>query len=180
MAIVRQEDFDHFFKKPEPQPKRPIDFSQHRAMCERAAQWLRGTMGCNIAVWELTACAAEKPDAIGWNPFKSILVECKTSRADFLRDKLKLHKKSPEKGMGNYRYYFCPPDVIKVEDLPENWGLLYLKSGKVSVIHKAIKQEANIFAERTFLVSILRRKIQGCSYLERKLQPNQQQRKEGD
>lgn len=172
MEIVRQEDFDHYFGKPEPLPKRAINFSQHRDMCERAAKWLRGTMGCNLAVWELVACAAEKPDAIGWKPFKSILVECKTSRADFLRDKLKSHKKSPEKGMGNYRYYFCPPDVIKVEDLPERWGLLYLKSGKVSIVQKAVKQEANLFVERTFLVSILRRKMQGCGYLERKLSGN--------
>lgn len=180
MAIVRQEDFDHFFKKPEPQPKRAIDFSQHRDMCERAAQWLRGTMGCNLAVWELTACAAEKPDAVGWKPFESILVECKTSRADFLRDKKKYHKATPERGMGNYRYYFCPPDVITVEDLPEFWGLAYLKSGKVTIIRKAIKQEANLFVERTFLVSILRRKMQGCGYLEQKLKPKQPAQGNGD
>jgi len=174
VAIIRQEEFDHFFGRPEPKPKRPIDFSQHRQMCERAAKWLRGTMGCNFAVWELTACAAEKPDAIGWLPFKSILVECKTTHADFLRDRKKYHKSSPEKGMGNYRYYLCPPDVIGVDELPEHWGLLYIKANKVSVIKKAEKQEANLIAERTFLVSILRRKMQGCTYLERKLSPEQQ------
>lgn len=163
------EDYEHFFGKPEPKPKRKIDFSQHRDMCKRAAKWLRGTMGCNVAVWELTACANEKPDAIGWHPYKSTLVECKTSRADFLRDRLKYHKKTPEGGMGNYRYYMCPPDVIKVEDLPLNWGLVYLKNGRVIIIKHAEEQEANLNVERTFLASILRRKMEGCSYLEGKI-----------
>jgi len=159
----------HHFGKPEPKPKRIVDSSTHRDMCKRAATWLRGTVGCGVAVWELTAWTNEKPDAIGWHPHKSTLVECKTSRADFLRDKLKYHKKTPESGMGNYRYYMSPPDVIKVDDLPQFWGLLYLCNGKVSVIKKAENQEANLKAERTFLASILRRNIKGCSYLEAKI-----------
>jgi hypothetical protein len=169
MAIIRQEDYDRFFKKPPPKPKRSIDFSQHRDMCQRAAKWLRGTMGCNVAVWEITACANEKPDAIGWNPYKSTLVECKMSRSDFLRDKLKYHKKTPESGMGNYRYYMCPPGIIKIDELPTNWGLLYLKNGRVSIIKKADRQAANLHAERAFLASILRRSLQGCSYLKAKI-----------
>ncbi len=167
-----QSAIQHHFGKPEPKLKRVVDTSTHRDMCKRAATWLRGTMGCGVAVWELTAWTNEKPDAIGWHPHKSTLVECKTSRSDFLRDKLKYHKKTPESGMGNYRYYMCPPDVIKAEDLPPCWGLVYLSKGRVSIIKKAEKQAANLKAERTFLASILRRNIQGCSYLKAKIADN--------
>lgn len=169
MATIRQEDYDRFFGKPEPKPKRLVDSSEHRDMCKRAAKWLRGTMGCNIAVWEVTAAANEKPDAIGWHPYKSTLVECKTSRSDFLRDKLKYHKRTPESGMGEYRYYLCPPDVIKVDDLPPCWGLLYLKTGRVTVIKKAEWQASHKDNERTFLVSILRRQMEGCVYMKAKI-----------
>lgn len=172
MAIVRQEHFDHFFGKPEQKPKRVVDNSAHRDMCQRAAKWLRGTMGCNVAVWEVTAAANEKPDAIGWHPYKSTLVECKTSRSDFLRDKHKYHKNAPEKGMGEYRYYMCPEGVIKVDDLPPFWGLLYLKNGRVSVIKKAEWQASHMDNERTFLVSILRRQMDGCTYMATKITDN--------
>jgi hypothetical protein len=29
----------------------------------------------------------------------------------------------------------CPPGIIKIEDLPAGWGLLYVDSGKVIKIH---------------------------------------------
>lgn len=168
MAIIK-EQIEHCFGKPPEKQKRLKDNTTHRNMCIRASQWLRGTMGCNVAVWEVVACAAEKPDAIGWHPFKSTLVECKTNRADFLRDAKKYHKKTTDSGMGNYRYYMCPPDVIKLEDLPECWGLLYLEGNRIRIIKRAEYQDANLSTERTFLASILRRKLEGCPYIDKKL-----------
>jgi hypothetical protein len=169
MAVIRNDDYDRFFGKLREKPKREYNSEAHTTMCKRAAQWLRGTKGCNVAVWELTAACSEKPDAIGWHPYKSTLVECKTSRSDFLRDCKKHHKKTPGYGMGNYRYYMCPIDVIKAEDLPENWGLLYLVNNKVRIIKEATEQESNLFVERTFLASILRRQLDGCAYLKTKI-----------
>ena len=40
---------------------------------------------------------------------------------------------SPESGMGQLRYYFCPLGVIRPEDLPPKWGLLYVDRGKVTI-----------------------------------------------
>ncbi len=31
-----------------------------------------------------------------------------------------------ERGMGKYRWYICPKGLIKVEELPTHWGLLYV------------------------------------------------------
>jgi hypothetical protein len=47
---------------------------------------------------------AEIPDAIGWNTHGSVVVECKTSRADFMRDRDKrvLWRRPGETWAGKY------------------------------------------------------------------------------
>ena len=44
----------------------------------------------------------------------------------FLADRSKPHRLNPEMGMGKYRYYICPTGLIKPEELPEKWGLIYV------------------------------------------------------
>ena len=68
----------------------------------------------------------ENPDAIGWryswgnaSNEGSVLVECKTSRADFKKDFSKSFRIEPEQGIGNWRYYMCPTDIIKVDEIPD-------------------------------------------------------------
>ena len=58
------------------------------------------------------------------NSTVSVVVEVKTSRSDFLADRKKAHR--VEGGMGTYRYFLCPTDVIRVDELPQGWGLLYV------------------------------------------------------
>ena len=80
---------------------------------------------------ELVTCnsTGEVPDAIGWTCRNSILFECKTSRADFLRERNKLFRyELPDRGMGDWRFYIALPGVIRSEnELPEGWGVyLYI------------------------------------------------------
>jgi hypothetical protein len=105
----------------------------HSELCKIAEKWLLKAKGCGFALVELCALGenGETPDAIGWRNGYSILVECKTSRADFHSDKKKPFRKMPVLGMGTYRFYMCPAGVIQPADLPEGWGLVWVsETGK--------------------------------------------------
>ena len=116
----------------------------HDYLCERAAQWLRSTGRCDPVLRGIASCY-EIPDAIGWNMGGSMVIECKTSRMDFLRDQKKykflcppdhnteshwrlrkitkaaaiaegwIYKSRPN--MGDRRYFLCPPEVASLEDV---------------------------------------------------------------
>ena len=56
----------------------------HRELCEIAEHWLMGSARCRVAIAEPNCIVTnEQPDAIGFKGSYSILVEAKTSRADF-------------------------------------------------------------------------------------------------
>jgi hypothetical protein len=112
-----------------------------------------------VVLYEFATAADENPDVIGWaSGAGSILIECKLSRADFLGDAKKSVRKNPRTGMGQRRYYLCPPDVIQVKDLPQKWGLLWARKGTVIVKHEARGYPGrNLLAEVRFLSSMLRR-----------------------
>lgn len=99
----------------------------HRELCDRAAYWLQTSLGCKLVLVERNSGrGGEEPDAIGWTPCgHSSLIEVKVSRQDFLADKKKPHRKIPEKGMGRRRYLLCQRDLIKPEEAPEGWILLW-------------------------------------------------------
>jgi len=151
--------------KPERRP------TLHDELVMRAARWLKGSCGCGTVLTELRAVTAsgECPDAVGWRSDYSILVECKASRSDFLSDKRKQFRTDPERGIGTYRFYLCPPGIIAVDDLPEAWGLLYAESTKINRIYgpkgnswgygenQRYIQGRNTDAEIAMLVSALRR-----------------------
>ncbi|MCO8526592.1 hypothetical protein, partial [Burkholderia cenocepacia] len=92
-------------------------------------------------------------------------------------------------GLGTYRFYLCPPEVIEVPDLPERWGLLYAEGRGVREILRPtgngwpsprstfgdwpeFQHEADQDAERGVLFSIARRRSLSRSdeQYERKLQ----------
>lgn len=119
----------------------------HKELCIIAAKWLKNTLKCTISINEPKGIR-ENPDAIGWKftygttaKEGSILVECKTSRADFKADFKKPFRQDPSKGIGNWRYYMCPEGIIYESELPDKWGLAYVTDkGKVKVIkHPYIK-----------------------------------------
>jgi len=135
----------------------------HDDLVSRAVKWLENTQKCSVVLGELVTYARETPDAIGFANHRSVLVECKASRADFLSDKNKFTRKFPDKGMGEERYYMTTPKMIFPDELPESWGLLWVYPSMVKVIVKAARQQANYKDERRFLFSIVRRiKIRGC------------------
>lgn len=131
----------------------------HAELVKRAERWLKGTMRCAVAACEVGS--NEIPDAIGWKyDGRSILVECKASRADFLSDKNKPWRCCPAIGMGMLRYYMAPPGIIKIEDLPEQWGLCEVYPNIVRVRKKAEpflrhQWELGEWYERRLLISLL-------------------------
>ncbi len=122
----------------------------HRELCEIGARFLKrpesgNGHGCHFTVIE-SSCYGENPDVFGVRhgthgsyehngviyptgfDVGTVLLEAKTSRSDFLVDRKKPHRVQPETGMGKWRYYICPTDLIKPEELPEKWGLIYVNS----------------------------------------------------
>jgi len=113
---------------------------------------------CATIAVDMKTIEEEKPDVIGWNGCSSIMIEVKVGRGDFLQDFKKPFRKYPEKGVGQYRYYCCPDGLIKENEIPEKWGLLYLNDkNKIEIIKVAEIQRANMIAERNILISLIRR-----------------------
>lgn len=96
----------------------------HKELTDRASRWLKNTMHCSVIFKDLHSYASERPDVLGWRLNFSILVECKTSSSDFYHDRQK--RRRPSFGMGNYRYYLCASNLIKPEQVPKKWGLLWV------------------------------------------------------
>tara|TARA_Y100000780_G_scaffold231711_1_gene258508 strand:+ start:256 stop:741 length:486 start_codon:yes stop_codon:yes gene_type:complete len=109
----------------------------HDHLCERAEKWLKN-QNCGVVFnesFQAVTSSGEQPDALGFRSGCSILIECKASRSDFLSDKKKRFRKDPAQGVGDWRFYMCPPGVINIEDLPEGWGLLWVHPKKVEKVH---------------------------------------------
>ena len=130
---------------------------QHSTLVAMGVRWL--SRKCSVVLYEFATSADENPDVIGWaSGAGSVLMECKLSRADFLRDAAKIVRRNPRAGMGQRRYYLCPPEVIQVKDLPPRWGLLWATKSHVTVKREARGHaERNLMAEIGFLSSMLRR-----------------------
>ena len=134
----------------------------HKDLCVIAAKYLK-TKGivsfhrCNYVVCELER-QGESPDAFGFSSGTTQLIEVKVSRSDFLSDKNKYWRKRPEYGIGAYRSYLCPIDVIKKSDLPIGWGLLYIdENNKIIEVMPPIKQQSNNSEEFRLMLSLFRR-----------------------
>ena len=164
----------------------------HQELCSAAAKCLVSRFKCHFAITDLTTYAGEKPDAIGFKGDVSIVIEAKVSRADFLADKKKYYRKEGN-GMGDHRFYICPTDMIKVEELPAGWGLIYFNGKKSRVIHCISTRERgnwhsdgtvtnkrtefdpyenrlnkSTLSELTFLCSVVRRYANNCEYIKTK------------
>lgn len=148
---------------------------QHEHLCNKAHSWLRRN-GFTVAATNITASGSrERVDCIGFRECCSALVEAKVSRSDFLAD-----RKKPERikgGVGVYRYYIAPAGLLRIDDLPDKWGLLELDGRTVKQVHgpignrwpdlkNAVGTEWESFAsdhdraaERSILFSIARRAL---------------------
>ncbi len=122
----------------------------HADLVRRAARWLRTTMGCGVVLTE-HAAGREFPDAIGWRRSSSIVVECKVSRSDFIRDRHKPSRAHYGARPGLRCYYLTPPGLLmgRMADgvtpqpfrpLPEGWGLLHAEPREIRVVYPAAPQ----------------------------------------
>lgn len=113
----------------------------HTELINRAVKWLKNTFHCRVVLNELVAYTAsgETPDAIGWVRNQSILVECKSSRADFYADKKKRSRKIYMPALGHWRFYLTLPGVINGEiEIPQGWGLYEIDNKKIRYV-KGVK-----------------------------------------
>lgn len=141
----------------------------HKQLVERAGAWLLSYYRCQPILLEHASCP-EIPDAIGWCPEGSVVIECKTSRADYGNEADKyaryFRSDNPENvawavrrsrilstegmvrvdapRMGNRRFFLCEPGIISegmvVADHPDH-GLLYAKGNRVSLVKIAERRE---------------------------------------
>jgi hypothetical protein len=132
----------------------------HKQLVRRMAQWLKGTKRMTVVMAELATRVSETPDVIGWQSgettAKSILVECKVSRADFLADGKKWFRRYASMGMGDLRYVAAPRGLLTPEEMPDGWGLLEVDRF-VRVAKDAFSMPACKGRECVMLISALRR-----------------------
>ena len=131
----------------------------HEELRKLAVRWLTTSQKCTVVLSEIVSHATQIPDAIGWQTERSTLVECKVSRADFLRDKEKCHQRA-NATPGMKRFYLTPPGLLHIEDLPDGWGLIEARENYVKMMrdsgHFAMTDRA-MSDEIAMLVSALRR-----------------------
>jgi len=114
----------------------------HATLVKKAASLLKYKLGCRIVLTEHYANTryGETPDAVGWRTTQCMLVECKASRSDYLRDKKKPFRdplRPRAVGMGAWRFYLTPPNIITLAELPKGWGLYELHGRSVKFIGMA-------------------------------------------
>lgn len=131
----------------------------HDDLVKIAKKWLIKGRSCSVVLTETQAQSGEIPDCIGWRGQLSILIECKTSFADFRRDLKKWYRNSGP-GIGQRRYFMAPKGVIPVDEIPPNWGLLEVEGNVVKTKRKVdlhYIDERIASAEVPLLVAALRR-----------------------
>ena len=106
----------------------------HAVLVELAVQWLRTRYRCGIILSEQACCSGETPDVIGWKKrCRSVVIECKVSRADFLADRQKPWRVNPDGALGCERFYLAPQGLVRPDELPNGWGLLEVTKREVRV-----------------------------------------------
>lgn len=134
----------------------------HDELVRKGIKWLKSQSGkkwsCSLIFSELKAGVDEKPDILAFGSHRSTIIECKISRSDFKRDQKKIFRSIPQRGMGRYRFYMCPTDLIKEDELPDKWGLIYVSDGgRAKLIKSPESQYCNLLSENAYMYSIIRR-----------------------
>lgn len=134
----------------------------HAQLVKLAEQWLRRCYRCGVILSEQVCLSGETPDVLGWKArCRSVLIECKVSRADFLADAAKPWRRRPETGVGCERWYLAPAGLIRADELPPRWGLLEVRGRKVNMVQRASRTSQRtaegLMHEMTLLLASLRR-----------------------
>lgn len=137
--------------------------SLHYKLCCKGAEWLmkKPWAGIKYTAVELICQGLEQTDVYGTNGFDSYIIEVKTNRSDFVNDlKKKVRREQFKKYQtGNWRYYLAPKGIIKIDQLPEKWGLIEydIENDTMCLTREAEYQTCNNFGDITILCSIMRR-----------------------
>ncbi len=130
----------------------------HDDLVNAAGRHLAGTRRCGVVLIERGSCS-EIPDVIGWLATgHSILIECKMSLGDFRADRRKHFRRAPYRGMGSERWFLTPAGLLAPSDVPEKWGLMEYRGGRVyRIIYptQLRENEYNHRVERRLLISEL-------------------------
>lgn len=142
----------------------------HDQLVKAAENWLCKVAGCGVVLndrFKAVTTTGEQPDAIGWRNRVSIMIECKASLQDFLADRNKAFRGNPSLGVGDWRFFLTPVELIQPEDVPQGWGLLWSDCKKVRKVHGYPKGntswqqnkpfDGNRESENAMLYSALRR-----------------------
>ncbi len=101
----------------------------HRDLVDHGERWLRSRS--HRVIFKEHVSTHENPDVIGWmSGGQSTLIECKTSRPDFLADQRKRPRQSTRMELGEHRYYLAPKGILQLSEIPEGWGLLEIYGKK--------------------------------------------------
>ena len=111
---------------------------------------------------ELCTWNSENTDVWGLGNFNdSAVIEVKVSHSDFKADQKKWARSEEAEMLnmqaGRYRWYLCPEGVIKPEELPDKWGLLYWDGKKIRPIVPPKPFSDTSKADMDILTSILAR-----------------------
>jgi hypothetical protein len=114
---------------------------------------------CSNSFCNLKSIGNEIPDCLGFACGFTSIVEVKVSRSDFFADKKKPFRQRPHEGVGNYRFYLTPPDLIHATELPNLWGLAEYNPAnkKIIIIKNPLAQDSNTRLELAMATTIIRK-----------------------
>jgi hypothetical protein len=98
----------------------------HDFLCLQAEKWL-SKQGFGVVFhdkFKANTSTGEQPDCLGFRSGLSLLLECKTSRSDFIADRKKKFRADSSLGMGDWRFMLAPKGLIDFREIPIGWGLL--------------------------------------------------------
>ena len=129
--------------------------------CYRGHGFCRACIAFKFVTVELCTYGTEQADVWGFNGTESAVIEVKTTHADFLNDKKKWFRSDVAERCGlqagAYRWYLCPTDVIKADELPQGWGLLYWDGKQITHVVAPTRFENSWKVDLHFLYSLLLR-----------------------
>ena len=100
-------------------------------------------LGCVVGMNEIQLAGVGIADAVAFGITRGhqrgVLIESKTSRADFQRDQKKYHRRyGANAGYGiSDRYYISPVGLLSPDEVPEGWGLLEPEGGVAAIRKRA-------------------------------------------
>lgn len=133
----------------------------HDGLVQRGIKWLENNPNhqfrCSFVLAKYEQFNEDMPDVMGFSYYHTIVIECRPLNPN------NKHRKM-DWGLGDYRFYLCPPNVIKKSDIPEDWGLLYCHKNKITIEKEPVTNKSkNIrLMEYPILYSIIMRaKVNG-------------------